>query len=208
MEELRRAEVTDAHLEARTQRIGRIAVKDPVFVDLLCHSAIVEVWRQFLGPDVLCSTRTANILYPGHESTHWHADYPYWALEAPWPTGRLTGQTIWMLDDFTEENGATGIVPGSHRRSRAPDNPKEWHVDGLVVTGEAGSAVLLDGAMWHTARPNRTQEPRVALLGMYIRPCCVPMEDMRGQLQELEDPSDLVVQMMGGNQRQPVDVTG
>jgi len=52
---------------------------------------------------------------------HWHADCPYWALEPPWPTGRLTGQTIWMLDDFTEENGATGIVPGSHRRLQGPE---------------------------------------------------------------------------------------
>ena len=62
----------------------------------------------------------------------------------------------------------------------------------VVVTGEAGSAVVLDGAMWLTARPHRT-----ALLGMHIRPCCVPVEDMRGQLREVENPTDLAVQKMG-----------
>jgi ectoine hydroxylase-related dioxygenase (phytanoyl-CoA dioxygenase family) len=188
--------------------VGRIAVKHPVFLDLMCHPVVVGVWKRWLGEDVICSTWTANTIYPGHASIGWHADYPYWAMTPPWPAGRLTGQTIWMLDDFTEENGGTGVVPFSHRALVPPDRSGEWREEAEIVTGVRGSIVVLHGALWHTARPNRTDRPRSGLLGMYIRPCCVPMEDMRGQLAEIPEPSDLVRQLMGANQRQPRDVEG
>ena len=94
VEELRTGRGHGHSSRSRTRRLGRIAVKNPVFVDLLCHTAVVEVWRRFLGPDVFWSTWTANILYLGHGSTHWNAERGlplYWALEPSWPTSRLTG---------------------------------------------------------------------------------------------------------------------
>lgn len=201
-------EQQESHQDAGSQRVGRIAVKHPVFVDLMCHPTIVDLWQRWLGKDMFCSTWTGNTLLPGHTSIGWHADYPYWALEQPWPGGTFTGQTIWMLDDFTEENGATGVVPGSHKQLRPPDRTDEWHDDGVVLTGLRGSVAVLHGALWHTGRPNRTDKPRSCLLGMYIRPHCLPMEDMRGQLEAIDEPSDMVRQIMGGNQRQPSDVEG
>ena len=113
-----------------------------------------------------------------------------------------------MLDDFTQDNGGTGVVPHSHRKCGPPDDPDQWREDGEVVTGARGSVALLDGLLWHTARPNVTDAPRCSLLGMYMRPCCVPMEDMRGQLAQIETPSEIAKQLMGGNQFQPRDVSG
>ena len=200
------AERTEKHLTAKTQRVARIAVKHPIFVDLMCNPTILEIWRRWLGKNMICSTWTANTIYPGHTHIGWHADYPYGGIDLPWPSDPFTGQTIWMLDDFTEENGATGIVPGSQRCLHPPDHANAWRDDGVVLTGVRGSVAVLHGAMWHTGRPNVSNSPRSCLLGMYIRPHCVPMENMRGQLSEIDNPSETTKQIMGFHQYQSTDV--
>ncbi len=193
--------------QARTQRVGRIAVKHPVFLELMCNSLVLEVWKKYLGDDLICSSFSANTMYPGHQDIGWHADYPYWSLQPPWPAGNFAGQTLWMLDDFTQENGATGGVPFSHRKGHPPDgDTSNWRQDGEILTGTRGSVVLAHGAWWHTARPNTTQQSRSCLLGMYLMPWFIPQEDMRGQLEALENPSELVQQLMCGKQHRPRDV--
>jgi ectoine hydroxylase-related dioxygenase (phytanoyl-CoA dioxygenase family) len=210
-EEARRAladilerEITPDERERGHQRVGRIAVKHPIFLDLLCHPLAMAVWRRYLGEDVICSTWTANTIYPGHGGYGWHADYPYWSMKPPWPDGNLAGQTVWLLDDFTEENGATGAVPYSHREGHPPDDPRDsWRDDGEILIGKAGSVVFAHGAWWHTSRPNRTDRSRSCLLGMYMRPCVITQEDMRAQLAELDDPPETARQLMGENIYQP-----
>ena len=192
-----------------SQRVGRLLVKHPIFLELLCHPLVIEVWQRLLGPDIICSSWSANTVYPGHEQFGWHVDYPYWSKQPPWPAGHLAGQTVWMLDDFTENNGATGIVPGSHVAGHPPEEPRNlWREDGKVLTGVRGSVVFGHGAWWHTARPNRTAESRSCLLGMYIMPWFLPQEDMGAQLTELEQPSELVQQLLGAGQHRPRTVGG
>lgn len=206
LEELLRAEQMPAHLENKSQRVARIAVKHQVFRDLMCHPTIVTLWQKWLGADMVCSTWTGNTIYPGHSGIHWHADFPYWAMQQPWPAGNLTGQTIWMLDDFTDENGGTGVVPYSHLKLERPDAEYEWRDDAEIATGRRGSVVVLHGAIWHTSRPNNSEASRSALLGMYIRPALTQMENMRGQLAEIEQPSELLSQLMGANAYQSKDI--
>ncbi|MEZ4863613.1 MAG: phytanoyl-CoA dioxygenase family protein [Caldilineaceae bacterium] len=206
LEELLTAEATDASRAAKTQRVGRIAVKDPLFLELMTHPLIVAFWRHYLGEDAICSTWSANTAYPGFDRLGWHADYPYWSITPPWPTGRIAGQTIWLLDDFSDENGGTGVLPGSHRLLRPPDRNWGWLDDAVILTGGRGSVMVMHGACWHTARPNHTDKARSALLGMYMRPCFITQEDMRGQLAELENPSELVQQLMGAKQWRPRNV--
>ena len=118
------AELDESHREQKCQRVGRIAVKHPVFLELMCHPVIVAVWKQWLGPDIICSTWSANTLYPGHADINWHADYPYWSLQTPWPTGKLAGQTIsgcWTTSRRTTEARAwcrtltASVVPRTTR---------------------------------------------------------------------------------------------
>ena len=200
-------EMTDADRQGCTQRVGRIVVKDPLFLKLMSHAFVVDVWKAYLGDDIMCATFSANTVYPGHENIGWHSDYPYWSIQPPWPPGRFAGQTVWMLDDFTEENGATAVVPGSHAKGHSPDgDTSAWREDGQVLTGMRGSVVFAHGAWWHTARPNRTEKSRSCLLGMYLKPCFIPQEDMRGQLTELENPSELVHQLLCGRQHVPRNV--
>jgi ectoine hydroxylase-related dioxygenase (phytanoyl-CoA dioxygenase family) len=204
---LLKAEATEQTRQAGSQRVGRIAVKDPIFIELMCNPLVLEVWKTWLGEDIICSSWTANTMYPGHQQIGWHADYPYWSKKPPWPMGNMAGQTLWMLDDFTEENGATGGLPYSHLKGHPPDGQTDaWRDDGEILTGQKGSVVFAHGAWWHTARPNNTDQPRSCLLGMYIMPWFFPQEDMRSQLAEIENPSELVRRLMCDGQYVPSNV--
>jgi hypothetical protein len=156
LEQLLEAEATALTREAKTQRVGRIAVKHPIFLELMTHPTIVTLWRKYLGEDMICSTWSGNAVYPGADQINWHSDYPYWSIQPPYPPGRLAGQTIWLLNDLTEENGATAMLPESHLKFEPPPLAlkNQWIEEGKILTGKRGSVVVMHGACWHTARPN------------------------------------------------------
>lgn len=185
------------------QRVLQIAVKNPLFLEPLCHPFLLAVWRRYLGEDMVCSSLSSNTLWPGASEQYWHVDYPHWAMAEPYPTFPLAAHTLWMLDDFTEENGATAAIPGSHLEDHLPRLEDGWTDEAEILTGRQGSAILADGAFWHTARPNRSDRFRSTLLVKYIRSFCIPQEDMRYQLSLLDDPSPLVEHLLGGKQYRP-----
>jgi len=74
---------------------------------------------------------------------------------------------LWMLDDFTLENGSTRVVPGSHRITRpiskAYAQPLARHPDEKIIIGSAGSVLLFNGYLWHSGRRNDSNRPRRAV---------------------------------------------
>ncbi len=211
LEPLLEAEATDEIRAAKTQRVGGIAYKHPIFAELLAHPLIVAIWQAYLDDDdVICSTWSANTAYPGYDKYGWHPDYPYWWINQPWPLEKVCGQTIWLLDDFTEENGGTGFLPGSHLKGHPP--PKDWNntwpPEAQILTGVRGSALVFHGALWHSARPNHSDQARSALLGMYTRPFFLTQEDMLAQLQKVENPTAMICQLMGAKRHQPGIIGG
>lgn len=185
------------------QRGLLLAVRDPLFLEPLCHPLVLAIWRRYLGQDVICSSLSSNTLWPGCTEQYWHVDYPQWTMAEPYPTFPLAAQTLWMLDDFTEDNGATAAVPGSHRFDHLPRIDRGWPEEAVILTGRKGSAILADGGFWHTSRPNRTKRFRSTLLIKYIRSVCIPQEDMRYQLAQMEDPPELVRHLFGERQYRP-----
>jgi ectoine hydroxylase-related dioxygenase (phytanoyl-CoA dioxygenase family) len=81
--------------------------------------------------------------------------------------------TVWMLDDFKEENGALRVVPGSHRWHKLPQTEitdlKATHPSEQLVTGAAGTLVVMNAHCWHGGTANRTGRHRRALHGFYCR---------------------------------------
>lgn len=205
LERLLAEEATEGTWRERTQRVARIAVKDPIFVELMTHPLILSLWREYLDEDMICSTWTSNTAYPGFNRYGWHPDFPFQRVNQPWPTDNVSGQTMWLLDDLTVENGGTGILPYSHLKGHRPpaDIGHQWIEEAEILTGQRGSVMVMNGRTWHSARPNVTDKARSVLLGMYTRPFYVTQEDMRAQLADLENPSELVQQVMGANQWQP-----
>ncbi|MBT5713234.1 hypothetical protein HOI71_19470, partial [Candidatus Poribacteria bacterium] len=112
---------------------------------------------------------------PGSPEGGIHMDSPLTALPTPLPQYALVANTVWLLDDFTEENGATYCVPGSHLLGRLPtadDKPKL-----VQVTGSAGSATIIHGSIWHGSASNRTDRHRVGLLGFFCRAVLKPQQN-------------------------------
>lgn len=200
---LMRAEKAQHLLPSGHQRVMHLLAKDPIFVEVLTSPLVLAVWRRYLGDDMICSTMSANVLWPRSTELYWHVDHPYWTVAPPYPVDPpLSGQAIWMIDDFTIANGATAGIPGSHRRRQLPTLGEHWTDEAAVLTGKAGSVILADGAWWHTSRPNTTARARTAVLTTYIRSYCVTQEDMRAQLATLRRPTKLVRHLLGGNQYQ------
>lgn len=79
--------------------------------------------------------------------------------------------TIWLLDDFTPDNGATRIVPGSQHWRKAPQqelaDPRAPHPEEVLVLGKAGTVVAMNTHAWHGGTANRTGQPRRALHAFY-----------------------------------------
>jgi hypothetical protein len=147
------------------QRIFMLLNRGDEFVRLAEHPDGLAVAEQVLGPHLLLSSITANIACPGNEAQQLHADQQY--VHEPWPHP-LTVQLVWMLDDFTEANGATRVVPGSHLWGRAPSGPEPETVQ---MVGDAGSLGLLDGRVWHATSPNTTAaERRRGVFAYYCAP--------------------------------------
>ena len=81
----------------------------------------------------------------------------------------LMAQLLVMLDDFTEENGATYFLSGSHRSPARPGDEEFFSAASRAVA-PAGSTVVFDSNLWHAAGVNRSDRPRRALTLAFTRP--------------------------------------
>jgi ectoine hydroxylase-related dioxygenase (phytanoyl-CoA dioxygenase family) len=116
------------------------------------------------------------VLYPGAPDAGLHIDYPLSALPAPRPSFPMVANSVWFLDDFTLENGATSCVPGSHLRLEARPEPGVEYADEKQICGPRGSVLIVNGAIWHGSSENKTNTPRVGLLGFFCRSILKPQQ--------------------------------
>jgi ectoine hydroxylase-related dioxygenase (phytanoyl-CoA dioxygenase family) len=126
------------------------------------HPAIVAACESVIGrPYHLGGIHGRNPL-PGFGRQGLHSD---WTRAGGTSIALVTA--LWMLDDFTEENGATRVVPGSHRLLRPiPKDlaqPLARHAQERVITGIAGSVLIFNGYLWHSGRCNNSSGPRRAV---------------------------------------------
>ncbi len=155
-----------------TQRVYSLAGKGELFMQLAEQPEVVELLDRLLLPNWLLSTLQSIRLHPGETAQPWHADDGFYLV--PRPRTRLAISTIWALDDFTVDNGATEVMPGSHLWG---DEQPDQHLDRAVpVVMPAGSVVLFDGALWHRGGANRSAGPRLALSPQYCQPWLRPQE--------------------------------
>ena len=164
-----------------TLRLATPELEHRIFLELAVHPLFLRLWRECLGGVPICSHYDGNIIPPNSESyLWWHTDHPTMLLDKY--KENVVGQTIIMLDDFTEENGATKIVPGSHKKGFSPNNSeasiKEIEISAKTICGEKGSISFTMGGTWHTAGINKTKNPRCSLVIMYVAPHVVRNHDL------------------------------
>ena len=136
----------------------------------MVDGAVLGYLAHVLGPRFKLSSLNARSANPhSAESQPLHVD----AGALPDEAGYWVCNTVWLLDDFTTENGALRVVPGSHRSGRRPQDaladPERPHPDEVLVTGRAGDLVVMNSHLWHGGTANRTERRRLALHAFYCR---------------------------------------
>lgn len=161
---------------ASAQRVWNLVDKGEIFEEAIQQPKMLAAMEYLLGSDCTLSSFTMNVLYPGAPDAGLHIDYPLSALPTPRPGFPMVANSVWFLDDWTPENGATSCVPGSHRRLEALPESGIEYADELQICGPRGSVLIVNGAIWHGSSENRTNAPRVGLLGFFCRSILKPQQ--------------------------------
>ena len=153
--------------EPGTRRLANLVDKGAIFAELVCMPKILECMEHVIGPGYKFSSLNARSTNPHNgDAQPWHADTGAIVDER----GYWVCNSVWMLDDFTPENGATRMLPRSHTWSRLPDPGAAGLLPGEeLVLVKAGTVVIMNAHMWHGGTANRTDRCRRALHSFYTR---------------------------------------
>lgn len=155
--------------EEGAERLSDLVNKGRVFDRCYTHPRILAAVAHVVGPHFKLSSLNSRASRPGFGLQALHADYP----SAVSPGDYRVCNTIWLLDDFTEENGATRLVPGSHLSGATPEeamsDPRKPHPDEILLVEPAGTVVVFNSHVWHGGTENRSRAPRRALHAYFCR---------------------------------------
>ena len=188
----------------KSNRVYAMLAKSPVFAELAIHPLALAFAEAELGSSCLLSACLAINLHPGETVQPWHMDTGH--IEIPMPRPAYGVSTFWAIDDTTEENGATEILPGSHKWSvdsldgaLAPEvfadrqirdvNDDPGARDGIVkATMPAGSFMVAKGTLWHRGGANKSDKSRMIITPQYCPGWARQLENMMAAV-----PPDIAV---------------
>ena len=148
------------------------------FIDLLeTNKAIGDFVPDFLGDDAILFSYTANIARPGNTPMHLHTDQI--TIQPPIRQVAFGMNLMYFLEDVTEENGGTLVMPGSHKGNWAPDDP--YHTaDTVAASGPAGTCMVFESRLWHATGANkRVGGERPVILVFFMRSCMRQQENFQ-----------------------------
>ncbi len=146
----------------RTVRIYNLLVHDPIFVQVPVHAAVLPIVEGVLDEGCLISSLSSIAIDPGERAQPIHADDQVIPLAKP--HAPLVCNSMWALTDFTQANGATRLVRGSHLKPN-PDYGGAY--DTIAAEMPKGSVLIWDGALWHGGGANSTDTRRTGIAMNY-----------------------------------------
>ena len=150
----------------RTQRVYAVLEKTRAIDRLAAHPRILAILDRLFLPNYLLSQAQVINILPGESAQPLHPDDSFYAVPRPRPP--LGAATVWAIDEFTQENGATVLVPESHRwgdaREPAADDPR------IPALMPAGSVIFYPGTLWHGGGANQSAHARLAVTCQYCEP--------------------------------------
>ncbi|MEV4412402.1 phytanoyl-CoA dioxygenase family protein [Catellatospora sp. NPDC049609] len=151
---------------------------DPVFEELLADSPIYQVIDQIL-PDYILNSYDALVLFPGDGRFPWdfHTDVMPFVGSALPPSRNIGVNCLYYLTDVEQRNGATWIVPASHRSVLPQPDPVVLGEIAIPAAGAAGDALLFDSRLWHCSGTNGTQARRAVIKALFCPPWFRPQMD-------------------------------
>jgi ectoine hydroxylase-related dioxygenase (phytanoyl-CoA dioxygenase family) len=166
-----------------TKRIYNLLAHGSRFADIPLHPVVLPVVDTVLGGECLISSLSSIAIGPGERAQPIHADDQVMPLPKPHPA--TVANSMWAITDFTEANGATRIIPGSHLADHDPVYGAEY--DSIAAEMRAGSILVWHGSLWHGGGANHTDAVRVGVAMNYCAGWVRQQEN-----QQLGLPLDLV----------------
>ena len=146
-----------------TTRIYNLLVHGPLYQRIPVHPNVLPIVEQVLDPGLLISSLSSIAIGPDQTAQPIHSDDQLIPLPKPHPP--IICNTMWAITDFTEENGATRLCPGTHLADHSP-NPLE-HYDSIPAVMSKGSVLVWVGSLWHGGGANSTDRRRVGIAMNY-----------------------------------------
>ncbi len=147
----------------KTVRIYNLLALGKLYEAVPVHPNVLPLVERVLDAGCLISSLSSISIDPGESAQPIHADDQLIPLTKPHvPT---VCNTMWALTDFTEANGATRLIPGSHLRDHNPDYGAPY--DSIAAEMPKGSVLVWHGSLWHGGGANATDERRVGIAMNY-----------------------------------------
>lgn len=147
----------------KTVRIYNLLAYGDPFSRIPIHASTLPVIEGVLNDGCLVSSLSSISIGDGESPQPIHADDQVVALERPHPA--IVCNSMWAITDFTEANGATRIVPGSHKDPAWPAYGSP--IESIPAEMERGSVLVWNGSLWHGGGANVTGERRVGIAMNY-----------------------------------------
>ena len=176
----------------KTNRVYALMAKSPLFADLAIHPLALAFAEAELGNSCLLSALLAINLHPGETVQPWHFDDS--GIKAPRPRKALGISTFWAIDDTTELNGSTEVIPGSHlwgeqtvegavkpadfANKIEPNADSGNRPDAVKLVMPSGSLAIIKGTLWHRGGANRSDRPRLIITPQYCAGWVRQLENM------------------------------
>jgi ectoine hydroxylase-related dioxygenase (phytanoyl-CoA dioxygenase family) len=146
-----------------TLRLYNLLAFGRLFELIPVHRHVLPIVERVLDPGCLISSLSSISIQSGESAQPIHADDQLIPIPKPHPP--TVCNSMWALTDFTEANGATRLVPGSHLSDHSPDYGTEY--ESIAAEMAAGSVLIWHGSLWHSGGANTTDETRMGIAMNY-----------------------------------------
>jgi ectoine hydroxylase-related dioxygenase (phytanoyl-CoA dioxygenase family) len=147
----------------RTVRIYNLLARGTVYESIPAHDSVLPIVEQVLDSGCLVSSLSSIAIDPGEVAQPIHADDQL--IPLPRPHVPIVCNTMWAITDFTKENGATRLVPGSHALDCAPTFGEMPET--MAAEMKRGSVLVYNGSLWHGGGANGSNARRIGIAMNY-----------------------------------------
>ena len=146
-----------------TLRVYNLLALGEIWQRVPVHASVLPIVERVLDPGCLVSSLSSIKILPGETEQPIHADDQLIPIAKPHvPT---VCNSMWALTDFTEANGATRIIPGTHTADRSPDFGAPY--PSIAAEMPKGSVLIWHGSLWHGGGANTTDTARIGIAMNY-----------------------------------------